>query len=89
MIPVIQWSVYSCDGLDYITGWTSGRGIISSAITSFKEPIALTESGLEYLIHPDSQGVNFEALVLLNRWAYKNNFSDIKEVTKKYYLSDY
>lgn len=89
MIPLLQWSIYCCDGLDYATGWSGGRPIVTSAIKSFIEPTIFTSSGLEYLIHPDNQGVNLQALFLLGRWANSSNISTIEHTTKKYYLSDY
>jgi hypothetical protein len=89
MIPLIQWSVYCCDGKDHLVGWTSGRGVVSSSIGSFSEPIATTSSGLLYLIHPDSQGVNFRALFLLDRWVRADKIANVTNVTAKYYLSHY
>jgi hypothetical protein len=89
MIPLIQWSVYCCDGSDHIIGWSGGKPIITSAIVSFSEPIATTQNGIQYLIHPDSQGVNFQALFMLDRWLYSKQFNSVSLITKKYFLSDY
>lgn len=89
MIPVIQWSVYCCDNADHIIGWTGGRPIITSSIVEFSEPIATSKTGIKYLIHPDSQGVNFQALFMLDRWLAISNFNRVTIVTEKYFLSDY
>ena len=89
MIPLLQWSAYSFDGSHHAVGWSGGRPIITSAIASFSEPIITTHTGILYLIHPDSQGVNFQSLFILDRWVRQNSFIDIKIVTTTYYLSDY
>ena len=89
MIPLLQWSVYCCDGSDHAIGWSGGRPILTSKIVSFSEPAIVTSSGLNYLIHPDNQGVNLQGLFLLGRWANSNGIGLVEQVTKKYYLSDY
>lgn len=89
MIPLIQWSAYNCDGSDHIIGWSSGRPIITNEIVSFSEPVAVTRDGLEYFIHPDSQGTNFQSLFIFGKWVEYNSFNNVILVTKKYYLSDY
>ena len=89
MIPLLQWSVYCCDGSDHATGWSGGRPIVTSKIVSFREPIITTSTGLEYLIHPDNQGVNLQALFLLGRWVTNSKIISIEHNTKKYYLSEY
>jgi hypothetical protein len=89
LIPLLQWSVYSFEGSDHAIGWSGGRPILTSKIVSFSEPIIVTSSGLNYLIHPDNQGVNLQGLFLLGRWANSNGIGLVEHVTKKYYLSDY
>jgi hypothetical protein len=89
LIPLLQWSAYSFDGSHHAIGWSGGRPIITSAIASFSEPIITTHIGKSYLIHPDSQGVNFAALFLLDRWLRSNNITTILEATNKYFLSNY
>jgi hypothetical protein len=89
LIPLLQWSVYCCDGSDHIIGWSGGKPIITSPIEHFEEPIAVTINGLSYLIHPDSQGVNFQSLFMLDRWLATKNFGSVYLVTEKYFLKDY
>jgi hypothetical protein len=89
MIPLIQWSAYNCDGSDHIIGWSGGRPIITSKIISFSEPVATTENDLKYLIHPDSQGTNFQSLFIFGKWIELQKFTIVELVTKKYFLSDY
>lgn len=89
MVPIIQWSVYCCDGSDYIIGWSGGRPIITNYILHFEEPVAVTKEGVKYLIHPDSQGVNFQSLFMLDRWVRHKKITKIELVTSKYFLSDY
>lgn len=89
MIPLLQWSVYCCDGSDHAIGWSGGRPVITSKITLFEEAVITTDTGLNYLIYPDSQGINLQALFLLGRWANTIGLLKVDHITKKYYLSDY